>query len=168
MEAIGMKCTREEYESIREFVGELTVPDSKDFGEFNYLHINDDDGTIFMHYKHNGIKNYETFDKDVFLKAFVIEPNITVGIAEQARFIDVIKSMEKRKEDSFWGLNTDITKETIKSLHPTIKKEKKATMLETAINLLKDLDTEYGYDIDYEGNKYGDGTFTITITGNTK
>jgi hypothetical protein len=51
--------------------------------------------------------------------------------------------------------------------------EEKASMLETAINLLKDLDikvidTEYGYDTDYEGNKYGDGTFTITITGTTK
>jgi hypothetical protein len=51
--------------------------------------------------------------------------------------------------------------------------EEKASMLDRAIKLLKGLDIEllkvdYGYGIDYEGNKYSDGTVKITITANTK
>ena len=59
---------------------------------------------------------------------------------------------------------------SIESLRPKVNKEKKSKMFKTAINLLKNLnieamDIDYGYDIDYDGNKYGDGSFTITITG---
>ena len=45
---------------------------------------------------------------------------IEVAITEQSILNDTIKLIEQRKEDSFWNLNTSITKETIKSLQPTV------------------------------------------------
>ena len=72
MEKIAMKCTREEYESIREFVGDLVETSDKDFYEYNYLHTFRDN-TVFMYIKTKSCKSYETFDKDIFLKAFGIK-----------------------------------------------------------------------------------------------
>jgi phosphopentomutase len=68
MEKIAMKCTRAEYESIKEFVGELVEKSDKDFHEYNYLHTWKDN-TVFMYIKNGSCRVYETFDKDVFLKA---------------------------------------------------------------------------------------------------
>jgi hypothetical protein len=68
MEKIAMKCTRAEYESIKEFVGELVETSDKDFHEYNYLHTFRDN-TVFMYIKTKSCKSYETFNKDVFLKA---------------------------------------------------------------------------------------------------
>jgi hypothetical protein len=72
MENIAMKCTRAEYESIKEFVGELTETDHKDFNQYNYLHTWKDN-TVFMYIKTGSCRVYETFDKDIFLKAFGIK-----------------------------------------------------------------------------------------------
>ena len=56
------------------------------------------------------------------------------------------------------------------------KKDKRKKMFKKTIKLLKSfddlnfdintIDTQYGYDIDQDGNKFLDGTFEIIITGN--
>lgn len=74
-ESIAMRCTRENYESIKEFVGELKQQDELDFNEYNYL-LNDEYG-CFAFISHEGRKVYETFDKDIFLEACGIIPTLT-------------------------------------------------------------------------------------------
>ena len=68
MEKIAMKCTRAEYESIKEFVGELVETSDKDFHEYNYLYTFRQNA-VFMYIKNGSCKSYEIFNKDVFLKA---------------------------------------------------------------------------------------------------
>jgi hypothetical protein len=71
MEKIAMKCTEAQYESIREFVGELRYKSDCDFDKINYL-INDfaDTGVnTFVSVPSTDRLFYETFNKDVFLKA---------------------------------------------------------------------------------------------------
>ena len=185
MEKIAMKCTRAEYESIKEFVGELTNPSKDDFKSYNYLTNCSSKKTVYMISKgfvDHDKKIYETFDKDVFLKASGIVPKIAVGIIKQAILIDVIKSTEKRKEDSFWSLNMGISKETIKSLRTTVsnveinlldveealgkdtivaintrvKKGKRKKMFKKTIKLLKSFD-ELNFDINIIDTQYGYG-----------
>jgi len=67
MKLIAMRCTREQYESIKEFIGELNQKDKRDFNEYPYL-LNDDDG-CFCFNEYASRKVYETFDKDIFLEA---------------------------------------------------------------------------------------------------
>ena len=67
MKLIAMRCTREQYESIKEFIGELKQKDKRDFNEYPYL-LNDDDG-CFCFNKYASRKVYENFDKDIFLEA---------------------------------------------------------------------------------------------------
>jgi hypothetical protein len=79
VERIAMKCTREEYESIKNIIGDLDTTCKDDFILFNYL-CNDTRKSCMM-YSPNFFdrKVYETFDKDIFLKACGIErPKISV------------------------------------------------------------------------------------------
>jgi hypothetical protein len=68
VEEISMKCTREQYESIIHLVGKLTQISNDDFVNWKYLN-NYRDGTVFMYDKSRDRIIYETFDKDIFLKA---------------------------------------------------------------------------------------------------
>jgi hypothetical protein len=132
MEKIAMKCTREQYESIKELVGELDNKSTFDFNQYKYLK-NYADGNCTMFTSeviYQPRKIYETFDRAIFLKACGIK----------------------------------------------VKKDKRKKMFKKTIKLLKSFDelnfdintinSEYGYDIDQDGNKFLDGTFEITITGN--
>jgi hypothetical protein len=69
VEEIKMKCTREQYESIKHIVGELEEPGSEDFNAYNYLHNNKFTGGVLMFTNDGAGVIYETFDKDIFLKA---------------------------------------------------------------------------------------------------
>jgi hypothetical protein len=73
VERIAMKCNREEYESIKNIIGDLDSPNEDDFIFYNYLC--NDVGNSFQMYspKFFRRKVYETFDKDIFLKACGIE-----------------------------------------------------------------------------------------------
>jgi hypothetical protein len=99
MEKIAMKCTRAEYESIKEFVGELVETSDKDFHEYNYLHTFRDN-TVFMYIKTKSCKSYEKFDKYIFLKAFGIK------IKKDKREKMFKKTIKQLK--SFHELNFDI------------------------------------------------------------
>ena len=76
MELIAMKCTRAEYESIKDQVGPLSMENAQDFTFYDYL-INIKSGYVQMDRYFNGPhrKEYKTFDKDIFLKACGIDPN---------------------------------------------------------------------------------------------
>jgi hypothetical protein len=120
MEAISMKCTRDQYESMRQ---ELLLGKIKEsnflfdfYGQPNVYLTNDFGNELIFSCTLFDRKVYETFDKDVFLKACGIQVN----------------------------------------------KDEKTSMLETVINLIEDLD------IKVINTEYGDGTFKMTIKGNTK
>jgi hypothetical protein len=70
MEKIAMKCTRAEYEGIRDFIGDLDFISTDDFYKYNYL-INNHIITNNCYIGHSKPerKVYETFDKAIFLKA---------------------------------------------------------------------------------------------------
>jgi hypothetical protein len=69
MKNIAMKCSKKEYESIKDVIGKIKCPSPEDFTEYNYL-LNYSDGTVQMYNNSMGHRKvYETFDKDVFLKA---------------------------------------------------------------------------------------------------
>ena len=68
MKLIAMRCTREQYESIKEFIGELNQKDKRDFNEYPYL-LNDEDGFFAFNKCFADRKVYENFDKDIFLEA---------------------------------------------------------------------------------------------------
>ena len=79
VEEISMKCTRKQYESIMHLVGELTASSLNDFVWWEYL-TNHPDGTVFMYKKTTDCISYDTFDKDIFLKACGIEtPKIQIN-----------------------------------------------------------------------------------------
>jgi hypothetical protein len=69
MEAIAMKCTVEEFESIKEFTGELSSASVYDFNGFNYI-INRYGGGWMMFAEKSIIarKIYHSFDKTIVLK----------------------------------------------------------------------------------------------------
>jgi hypothetical protein len=158
MEKIAMKCTRAEYESIKEFVGELENISKADFVTYNYLTICSRFKTLYMVSKDIvdlDKKIYETFDKDVFLNA--------CGIKISKVKINLLDAEEALGKDTMVAINT------------RVKKDKKKSMLQKAIKQLKDLD-KLGFDIQVIDEHYGytinsgeykrDGSFTITITGN--
>ena len=72
MEKIAMKCTREQYESIKEFIGELKDTSIGDFVKYNYL-VNNYSSRVhsfgMLQEPADFRLKYETFDKDIFLKA---------------------------------------------------------------------------------------------------
>jgi hypothetical protein len=77
MEYIAMKCTREQYESIKENIGELTCQCPTDFVFFDYL-VNGPDGAYMDTRGSNlgaNVKVYDAFNADIFLKACDIEPD---------------------------------------------------------------------------------------------
>jgi hypothetical protein len=77
VERIAMKCTRAEYESIKCFVGKLTGTNKKDFIAYTYLLNDYEDNSCCMdeviHSDMKSRKIYETFDKNIFLKACGID-----------------------------------------------------------------------------------------------
>ena len=83
MEKIAMRCTRVQYESIKEFVGELRLEDPNDFEIYDYLCTSKTKERVIMlalRYIDNDRKVYETFDKDIFLKACGIKtPKISIN-----------------------------------------------------------------------------------------
>lgn len=83
MELIAMKCTREQYESVRDKVGELHSTSESDFSRYNYLN-NDEEG-VFMHLK-EGVditSIYEEFNKDTLFKALGIEAEEKFEISKE-------------------------------------------------------------------------------------
>jgi hypothetical protein len=74
MELIAMKCTRHQYESIKEYIGELQHQSEGDFTRYKYL-TNSASGICSMEYGPAENKTvYRTFDKDIFLKACGLVP----------------------------------------------------------------------------------------------
>jgi hypothetical protein len=86
MELIAMRCTREQYESIAKHVGPLTEVGAGDFKIYHYL-CNYENGTVKMNNSCR-IKKYETFDKDIFLKACGINPNAALFNKVREHFKD--------------------------------------------------------------------------------
>lgn len=82
-----MKCTKEQYESIKEYVGDLQRKHPGDFKEFNYLTFYK--GKSYM-YRNQFLNTevYETFDKDVLLKACGIDPNAALFNKVREHFKD--------------------------------------------------------------------------------
>ena len=77
LKEIKMKCTREEYDSIKHLVGELAVSDKKDFEDYNYLVTDLQDNNVYMFYGDE--EAYEKFDKNIFLNAYGTEtPKISI------------------------------------------------------------------------------------------
>ena len=78
MEKIAMKCTREEYYTIKDLIGNLTNPSEDDFVTYNYLCNYQDSGPQMFH-PSKSRKVYHDFNKDIFLKACGIEtPKISI------------------------------------------------------------------------------------------
>jgi hypothetical protein len=74
MELIAMRCTREQYESVKDKVGELEWKHCDDFIEYEYI-CNLEEGGILMSgaSDFNHRKIYEQFDKEILFKALDIE-----------------------------------------------------------------------------------------------
>ncbi len=97
---IAMKCSKKEYKSIKDIVGKLKNPSREDFTEYNYL-LNYSDGRVQMYDNSMGHRKvYETFDKDIFLKAFGIKVKKD---KREKMFKKTIKQLK-----SFHELNFDI------------------------------------------------------------
>ena len=99
MEKIAMKCTREQYESIKEFIGDLKDTSIGDFVKYNYL-VNNYCSRVhsfgMLQEPADFRLKYETFDKDIFLKACGIEtPKILIDYNPKGHWIDeFVKSIE--------------------------------------------------------------------------
>ena len=78
-EKIAMKCTRAEYESIKEYIGDLKNTCDSDFDRYKYLSTPYDgvgqSSLLSKSFMDADRRVYKTFDKVVYLKACGIDPN---------------------------------------------------------------------------------------------
>ena len=144
MESISMRCTKEQYESIKEFIGELERPSPDDFIKYNFLtngYTGGKKGFMVKEGLTSG-KIHLSFNKDVFLKACGIYPEVK---STKSNLADVEKNMfdkgmllpggqkpltnealngiraaiYKRLEDAIWEVKAPaLTKEELETLNP--------------------------------------------------
>tara|TARA_R110000850_G_scaffold252796_1_gene377934 strand:+ start:74 stop:442 length:369 start_codon:yes stop_codon:yes gene_type:complete len=112
MEAISMKCTREQYESIKHIIGDLDNESEDDFYTFKYLH-NYEDTRPQMYNKTDGTtlrKIYHEFNKDIFLKACDLEcPKAQGKYNQKSHWTnDFLKSTSDIKEIELTRLQIEI------------------------------------------------------------
>tara|TARA_R110000772_G_scaffold238779_1_gene350790 strand:- start:93 stop:494 length:402 start_codon:yes stop_codon:yes gene_type:complete len=99
MEKIAMKCTRAEYESIKDIIGKIKNPSHEDFTKYNYL-LNYSDGGVQMYDNSMGHREvYETFDKAIFLKACGIKVNKDKRKKMFKKTIKLLKSFDELNFD---------------------------------------------------------------------
>jgi hypothetical protein len=95
MEKIAMKCTRAEYESIKELVGKLVFTSEDDFEIYNYL-VYKLDGCRMYSISCMDIdrKLYQKFDKYVFLNACGIKVKKDKRTSMFKKALKLIKALD--------------------------------------------------------------------------
>lgn len=84
MELIAMRCTREQYESVKDKVGELKWISKYDFNDYEYLcNTTDFEGIFMCEDPMNHRKFYEQFDKEILFKALDIEVEESFKISKE-------------------------------------------------------------------------------------
>ena len=97
MKKIAMKCTRLEYESIKELVGELVLKGKDDFIQCDYLCTSMTSGKVIMLSLRDidaDRKVYEKFDKDIFLNAYGIKVKKDKKTTMFKKAIKLIKALD--------------------------------------------------------------------------
>ena len=147
MENIAMKCTRKEYYSMREQLLNANIKESDflfSFADNENVYLTNSFGgnELLFSCVTYGRTVYETFDKDIFLKACGIEIPKTEILEEfNKRLGDKRIAMFKKAQSVVRGLGAEHCNITY-------------------------IGTDSGYAINAEGGTELDGSFTITITGN--
>ena len=116
-EKIAMKCTRAEYESIKEYIGDLKNTCESDFDRYKYLSTPYDgvgqSSLLSKSFMDSDRRVYKTFDKVVYLKACGIDPNKIIFDMVREHFKDAEKCISllgntfKIEECDFETLNID-------------------------------------------------------------
>ncbi|CAH56649.1 hypothetical protein PHG11b_22 [Flavobacterium phage 11b] len=102
----------------------------------------------FFKTKDYDFKTLHYFRSGVFIKSYLNRPDLKIYDLETKEYAEIIKYKKDKR--------TKMLKKTIKLL-------KSFNELNFDINYIG---TEYGYELNEEGEHERDGSFTITITGN--